>query len=142
MSILFDDNISKMATALYPDSREQFHTADNDSRLSSKVGQGDRFLVDPPALAKRTRSHNIPRTTEISTQIWWNPSQKTKCTLNVNYLMIWTGSELPACMSSGNQSHKMVIMIGLSTSPTSKTVELCRWFDSAKLFFLAANLRM
>lgn len=55
--------------------------------------------------------------------------------------MIWAGSELLACMSSSNQSHNVVIIIGLSTSATSKTVELCRWFDSAKLFFLAANLR-
>lgn len=67
LSMLFDDTISKMATALYLDSGSQFHTADNDT--SSKVGQGDRFLADPPALAKRTGSHNIPRTTEISTQI-------------------------------------------------------------------------
>lgn len=32
-------------------------------------------------------------------------------------------SKLLACMSSGNHIHKVVMMIGMSTSPTSKTVE-------------------
>lgn len=67
LSMLFDDDISKMAAALFRDLRAQFYTADN--ATSRNVGQGDRFLADTPALAKQTRSRRIPRTIKISTQI-------------------------------------------------------------------------
>lgn len=94
--ILFDDNISKMATAPYPDSRVLSKT----DQITSHSQNNRDFYPD-----------------------WMKSLPENKVNPKWNFCMIGTISQVLACMSSWNQSHKMVMMIVTSTSPTSKTVQ-------------------